>query len=40
MTSQLISMLATIGAMACLIVLGLFCVALYTEARRYSRRQK
>ena len=40
MTSQLISMLATIGAMACLIVLGLFLVACWTEMRRFTRRQR
>ena len=31
MTSQLISMLATIGAMACLIVLAGLVIALFTE---------
>ena len=40
MTSQLISMLATIGAMACLIVLAGLVIALFTEGRRWGRGRR
>ena len=40
MSSQILSMLATIGAMTCLIMLGFFLIACWTEMRRFGRRQK
>jgi hypothetical protein len=40
MTSHLLYALATIGAMTCLICAGFLVIALFTEARRYTRRKR
>ena len=40
MMSQVLYMLSVIGAAFCLIVLGFFLIATWTEMRRYTRRQR
>ena len=40
MMAQVLYMLSVIGAVSCLCVLGFFCIACWTEMRRFTRRQR